>query len=145
MFRGRFLHAIDSKGRVSIPAGFRMELQRHSDRTPILSILPDCLALYPAEQWDLVEKRITDLDPLRIDGHSIQRFLISSCVECPLDAQGRILIPPFLREHARLEKEVMILGAGKRIELWEPARAQQELNRTQAQFGEISSEVSKLG
>ena len=145
MFRGRFLHTIDSKGRVSIPAGFRMEIQRRSDRPPILSILPDCLALYPAEDWDTVEKRITDVDPLRIDGHAIQRFLISSCVECPPDAQGRILIPPFLREHAKIEKEVTILGAGKRIEIWDPARAEQELLRTQAQFREISTEVSKLG
>jgi MraZ protein len=145
MFRGRFLHTIDSKGRVSIPAGFRMELQRRSDRTPILSILPDCLALYAAEDWDSVENRITDVDPLRIEGHSIQRFLISSCVECPPDAQGRILIPPFLREHAKLDKDVTILGAGKRIEIWDRGRLDQELARTHAQFREISTEVSKLG
>jgi MraZ protein len=145
MFRGRFLHTIDSKGRVSLPAGFRMELQRRSDRSPILTILPDCLALYAAEDWERVEERITDVDPLRIEGHSIQRFLISSCVECPPDAQGRILIPPFLREHAQLDRDVTIAGVGKRIEVWDRARFAQELTRTHAQFGEISSEVSKLG
>jgi MraZ protein len=145
MFRGRFVHTVDAKGRVSIPAGFRVELQRRSELPPILTILPDCLALYAHDDWASFEQRLTDVDPFRLEGHSMQRFLISNCVECPPDAQGRILIPPYLREHAHLDKEVTIAGVGRRVELWDRKRFDEELARTQTQFREISTEVSKLG
>jgi MraZ protein len=145
MFRGRFGHTIDAKGRVSIPAGFRMELQKRSQLPPILTIQPECLALYASEDWDAFADRLTGVDPLRTEGRALQRFLISNCVECPPDAQGRILIPPFLREHAKLRKEVMIAGLGSCVEIWDRQRFDEDQARTLARFSEISTEVSKLG
>ena len=145
MFRGRFVHSIDSKGRVSIPAGFRMELQRRSQLSPILTIQPECLALYAQEDWDAVARRLTGVDPLRVEGRALKRFLISNSEEAPLDAQGRILIPPYQRDHAKLEKEVVIAGLGDCLEIWDRQRYEQDQARTLARFPEISTEVSKLG
>ncbi len=145
MFRGRFVHAIDVKGRVSIPAGFRMELQRRSQLAPILTIQPEHLVLYAREDFDAFAKRLIDVDPLRTEGRALQRFLISNSDECVPDAQGRILIPPHLRTHAQLEREVVIAGVGNSIELWDRRRFEEDQARTLARFGEISMEVSKIG
>ena len=119
MFRGRFVHTLDSKGRVSIPSGFRLELQRRSERAPILTNADQCLLLYPYEDWCDFEQRIVGLSSFDPDVQAFARMMISGASECPIDAQGRILVPPVLREHARLEREAMIAGVGPRIELWD--------------------------
>lgn len=144
MFRGRAVHTIDSKGRLSIPAGFRMELERHGDRAPFLTTQLECLALYPYEAWRQVERQLVEeTSPLELEVQDLQRFLLSGAEECPLDKQGRIAIPAYLREHAGLDKEVTVAGVGPRIELWDKGRFEQALARTQAQFKEISSAVAR--
>lgn len=144
-FRGRFAHTIDGKGRTSIPSGFRSELQRRSDGPPILTNLLDCLALFPAERWVEIEQRLSEASQMQPDVQAFQRFLVSGAVECAIDAQGRILVPPYLREHARLSREIIIAGVGPRIEIWDRARFEEDLARTQARFREISSTVAALG
>jgi len=143
MFRGRAVHTIDSKGRLSIPAGFRMELERRSERAPILTNQLHCLALYPYEAWREIERELEEASPLQLEVQDLQRFLISGAVECPVDRQGRIAIPPYLREHADLSKEVTIAGVGRLIEIWDRARFDQVQARTQAQFKEISETVAR--
>lgn len=145
MFRGRYLHTIDAKGRVSLPAEFRAELQRRSDRPPVLTNMLDCLALFSRDEWDAYEDRLAGVDAFRVEGHEMQRFMISGATECAADSQGRILIPQYLREHALLDKDVTIAGVGARIEIWDRTRFAQDLARTQARFREISAEVSKIG
>ena len=145
MFRGRYLHTIDAKGRVSLPAEFRTELQRRSDRPPVLTNMLDCLALFSRDEWDAYEDRLASVDAFRVEGHEMQRFMISGATECAPDSQGRILIPQYLREHALLDKDVTIAGVGARIEIWDRTRFAQDLARTQARFREISAEVSKIG
>lgn len=145
MFRGRYVHTIDAKGRISIPSAFRAELGRRSERPPILTNMLECLALYPYDDWAAFEERLVRVDPLMLEGQEIQRFMISGAVECPPDAQGRILIPPYLREHAKLGKDATLAGVGPRIEIWDKARFDEQLARTQARFREISLEVSKNG
>jgi MraZ protein len=145
MFLGRFVHTIDAKGRVSIPAGFRMELQRRSQLAPVVTIQLECLALYAHEDWVSFANRLTEVDPLRLEGRALQRFWISNCVACPLDAQGRILIPEFLRDHAKLDKEVVIAGLGNCIEIWDRRLYDEEQARTLARLPEISQEISKSG
>lgn len=122
-----------------------MELQRRSDRAPILTNWLECLALYPFEDWVEIEGRLGRGAPLQPEVQAFQRFLVSGAVECPIDAQGRILIPPHLREHAKLERESTIAGVGPHIEIWDKARFDADLARTRARFGEISAQVAKLG
>jgi len=145
MFRGRFVHTMDSKGRVSIPSGFRLELQRRSERAPILTNADQCLVLYPYEDWCDYEQQIVGRASFDPDAQAFARMMISGASECPIDAQGRILVPPVLRELARLEREAVIAGVGPRIELWDKARFDADLQKTQARFPEISSAMARLG
>jgi MraZ protein len=71
-------------------------------------------------------------------------MMISGAAECPIDAQGRILVPPVLRKHAGLEREATIAGVGAKIEIWDTTRFDANLQKTRARFFEISSAVSKL-
>jgi MraZ protein len=144
MFRGRFEHTMDSKGRVSIPPGFRVELQRISDRAPILTNGENCLLLFPFEDWSVYESQIAEVSSFDPDAQDYARMMISGAAECPIDAQGRILVPPVLRKHAGLEREATIAGVGAKIEIWDTTRFDANLQKTRARFFEISSAVSKL-
>ncbi len=123
-----------------------MELQRRSDRAPILTTHLECLHLYPHEDWVDFEDRLGGVASLDPDAQRLARWMISGAVETPIDNQGRILIPPFLRERAQLGREVAILGVSKRMEIWNRERLDADLNGTQARFNEISAELApKLG
>ena len=144
MFRGRHSHTIDAKGRVSIPVAYRMELQQRSDQPAFLTADENCLCLYPFEDWRNHERKIVAKAELDPDARDYARLVISGAVESPLDKQGRILVPQYLREHAYLEREVTIAGVGPRIEIWDKARFDEDLNKTQARFNEIASTVAGL-
>ncbi len=144
MFLGRFVHTIDDKGRVSIPAGFRTELDKMGKKPPILTHLPNCLALYPMNDFTAMDKRLRDASPIHPEVRALQRFLMAGATPCPIDRSGRILVPPHLREHASLEKEVTVAGLGPHIELWNKARFDEELRSTRERFDEISSIVAQL-
>ncbi len=148
MFRGRFYHTIDAKGRVSIPSGFRVELQSRSEQAPIVTngVTPAglCLWLYPFEDWCKFEARIVKLAPDNLDVQSYLRFMISGATGCPIDGQGRTLLPGFLREHAQLERDVTIAGVGTRIELWNKTLFDENQSKTQDHFQRIAAVVAEL-
>jgi MraZ protein len=148
MFRGRFSHTIDAKGRVSIPSGFRLELQTHSEQAPIVTNgvteAGECLWLYRYEDWCEYESRLVGLAPDNLDVQSYVRFMVSGATECPIDGQGRTLLPAFLREHAQLGRDVTIAGVGARIEIWNKALFDENQSRTQENFQRIASVVSGL-
>ncbi len=144
MFRGRFVHTIDTKGRISIPSGFRMELERRSERAPILTNAFGCLHLYPYEDWCEVERKIVENATENVDVQAYQRMMISGAAECPIDKQGRLLLPQYLRDHAGLERDVTIAGVGPRVEIWDKLRFDSDLMKTQARFNEIASTVAGL-
>lgn len=145
-FRGTYYHNLDTKGRLSIPQGFRLELQRQSDRAPILTNHLECLHLWPHEDWLAFEERLGTVASMDPDAMKLARWMISGAVETPIDNQGRILIPPFLRERAQLGREVAILGVSKRMEIWSRERLDADLSGTQVRFNEISATLaSKLG
>jgi len=141
-FRGTFYHTIDAKGRLSIPSGFRVELQRQSDRAPILTNHRDSLHLYPYEDWLELEEGLGEVASVHPDAQRFARWMISNAVDAPIDSQGRILIPPFLRKRAQLGREVSILGVGRRIEIWDKARLDTDLNGTLERFEEISRDLA---
>ncbi len=148
MFRGRYSHTIDTKGRVSIPSDFRSELHRRSERAPIVTngVTPagECLWLYSYDDWCAYEDRIVNLSPDNLDAQSFVRFMVSGATECPIDNQGRSLLPGFLREYAKLDREVTIAGVGKRIEIWNKTKFDDDQLNTQAHFQRIASVVAEL-
>jgi MraZ protein len=123
VFNGRFDHAIDEKGRVSIPVRFREILQREGhDRLYITNFMIDherLLELFPPNEW---EKKVAKFSGSRAtdrDAQLFETFYIGGAHEVPVDRQGRILIPPKLREFARLGREVTFSAKHNRFELWD--------------------------
>jgi len=146
MFRGRYLHTIDAKNRMSLPAGFRSELQRRSDHPPILTNGQHCLELHPFEDWERFEQQIVGIATIDPQAQALARMMVSGAVECPIDKQGRILVPQLLREYAGLERDVTVAGDGTKIELWNSARFEANLIQTQARYEEMALALAaKLG
>ena len=138
MFRGRHAHTIDAKGRVSIPAAYRSNLQRHSDQPSVLTGDHRYLKLYPQEDWCEYEARIVAEAAVDPEAQDFVRLVISRAVETPIDKQGRILVPQYLREHAHIEKDVTFAGVGHTVEIWNTSRFEESLESTQANFPALS-------
>ena len=141
MFRGRFEHTMDGKGRVSVPSGFRMELQRRSEKAPILTNDGDHLTLYPADAWEKKEEELLDLSAMQPDVQDLQRYMVADAYDTPLDAQGRILVPALLRKEAELGSKVLIAGVLERIEIWNPERFEEKKRLTIRRLPEIQQSV----
>jgi MraZ protein len=138
---------MDAKGRISIPTGLRVELQVEKDRPPFLTNLADCpaLGLYAHDYWLEIERRLETMSQIQPEVQSFRRLYISGAVEAPIDAQGRVLIPQHLRDHAGLQREVIVAGVGTRVEIWDKARFDEEIQRTRDRSQEISSVLAELG
>lgn len=145
MFRGRFEHTVDPKGRVSIPAKFREILAEKYDDRLIITNFDHCLVAYPFEEWRTVEEKITSLSMVKREVKAFQRFFLSGATECPADKLGRILIPPTLREYALLEKDVVFAGMGKMFEIWSRGRWSEEIKRAEENLEGIRESLAALG
>ncbi len=119
MFTGSYFHTMDNKGRVSIPARYREILKERKDRQIILTNFGGYVLAFPQSEWNKIEAKFAEQPLFRKDVRAFQRFLISGVEECPLDRQGRILVPPNLRDYARLSREVCLVGAIRCFEVWD--------------------------
>ncbi len=145
MFRGRFEHTIDFKGRVSIPAKFRELLSEKYDDHIIITNFDRCLVAFPYEEWRNVEDKISSLSMVKKEVKAFQRFFISGATECPIDKLGRVLIPPTLRDYALLEKDVVFAGMGKMFEIWSRERWTEEIKRAEENFEGMRESLANLG
>jgi MraZ protein len=144
MFRGTFEHTIDAKGRTSIPGKFRESLGNEPD--PRLVITTDltarCLHVRTLAEWQKLEQKFLNLPELDLGVQQVKRFYVGSAHELEIDKMGRVLIPPTLREHARLTKDVIWSGQLSIIELWSKdgwKKAQSALAS-----GEHAAEIAKV-
>ncbi len=123
MFRGINGINIDAKGRIAMPTRYRERLQLDSNNTVIVTIDTEerCLLMYPRPEWEEIEKKIVSLPSFQPAARRIQRLLIGHATDIEIDGQGRLLLPPLLREYAGLDKSVVLVGQGKKFELWDEA------------------------
>jgi MraZ protein len=137
MFRGHFEHAIDAKGRTSLPARFRDVLAAANDLRMVITpaLFDPCLHVYPMRAWEELEAKIAALPQFDPNVVAFRRRYLSAAVEAEPDKQGRILVPPSLREHAGLRDEVLWAGMGQTIELWSRDRwtAAQQMSEPELQ------------
>lgn len=115
MFLGEFQHTLDVKGRVSLPARFREEL---SGRLFVVKGFEGCLYVYPAPAYEAFLGKLLESNDFNADARRVRRFFTSGAVDTSLDSAGRIMLPPVLREYAKLGREVSITGNGDHIEIW---------------------------
>lgn len=129
---------------MSIPAGFRIEMQRlGGDGAPILSQQKDHLELYPRAVWEAIENDLMTKPNLQPDVQAYRRFLSANAAECPIDSQGRILIPAHQRHHARLESKVTIAGVLDKIEIWNLDLFEQDRQITLKRLEDIQISVDQ--
>jgi MraZ protein len=119
VFRGVYEHQIDAKGRTSLPAKLRETLVgAYDERLVVTTALDPCLHAYPVREWEQLEAALAIRNPMESGVKTLMRLYVAPAQECPLDKLGRLLIPPTLRAHAGLEKDVVWAGMVKVIELW---------------------------
>jgi len=107
------------KGRVSIPSKFREVCrEKYGDETLIITNFDKCLVAYPLKEWNEIERKVSELPQFKQEVISFLRYLMGGAVDCPLDGQGRVLIPQSLRNHARINRELIMIGMLTRIEIW---------------------------
>jgi transcriptional regulator MraZ len=147
MFRGRYQHTIDPKGRLSVPAKFRDVLLAQYNRDLLLVPNEHCLEVHPLEEWQRIEARMREQSVFRADVQALSRLYISRAKEVELDAAGRILIPPDTREQAGLaKKEVTLVGGGlARFEVWDRARFEEYERTGQERLPSLFEGLSSLG
>ena len=145
MFRGRYEYTIDSKGRVSIPSKFKEILNQQYDERLVITNYDHCLVAFPYQEWSLMEEKVKNLPTLSKDARTFFRFFYSSGIDCEIDRQGRLLIPQTLRDYASLKKDVVLVGEGKRIEIFAKERWLEEARRAEEDFEKIRDTLANLG
>ena len=119
MFMGEYNHTIDTKGRLIIPSQFRDVL---GDEFVVTKGLDGCLFVYDNAEWTAFEEKLKALPLMNKDSRKFVRFFLAGAANVEVDKQGRILLPSVLREFAALDKDVVLIGVGARIEIWSKDR-----------------------
>ncbi len=145
MFRGRYHHTIDPKGRLSIPARFREELAERDVDTLVLTEGDHCIVAYPLDEWERFEEKLRLQPQFSPEMRNLQRIIVGSAKDCPVDKAGRTLIPPELREFAGLNKDVVIAGTLTKFEIWSQERWADHYQGLRGSFDEMARKVSEFG
>ncbi len=121
MFRGVNAINLDAKGRLAVPTRYRQVLRDRCDGRLVATIDTDetCLLIYPLDEWECIQEKIEGLPSFHPMTRRIQRLLIGHATDIDIDSNGRILVQPLLRDYAKLQKRCILLGQGKKFELWD--------------------------
>ena len=142
MLIGEYDHSLDAKGRLIMPAKLRDDM---GDKFIITTGLDGCLFGFSLFEWEKFEDKLKTLPITNKNARNFVRFFLSGATECELDKQGRFLIAGKLRESANLEKDVAIIGAGTRIEIWNKDKWQEHNSEENISIEEIEKNMEELG
>lgn len=147
MFRGQFTHTVDAKGRVSVPSRFREPLASTGQARLVLTpaLFDPAIHVFPVGAWEEFEAKVAAMPQFDPNVVRLRRLYVSAAVDCDLDKQGRLLIPPQLREHARIEKEVLWAGIGSKAELWAKERWAEAVRMTSEELEEFQRHAAEWG
>jgi MraZ protein len=138
MFRGRHEHVLDDKGRTSLPRQFRKTLEDLAGEPPWITILSEYMTIIPDPLFQKLEAGLMEMGPFSNMAEGIRRLLIGNAEPCPVDKQGRIMLPPHLRAWAGVNREVVFSGVGNYIEVWDKTLYAASLQRTREHYAEWS-------
>ena len=147
MFRGLYEHSVDAKGRTSLPVRIRESLSKGEDevRFILTTGIAPCLVLYRYEDWQELEEKLASLSQFDPAVVQLRRLYIAGATDCTLDKNGRLLIPPMLREHAGLTKDAVWAGMGKTVELWSKERWNIQMQEARSNPQAISEALAGVG
>ena len=144
-FRSRSEHTLDAKGRLNIPSRFRDVLLTHGTGELMVTNWHMCLKAFPAKIWEHIETTLLHQGKKQPGMGSFVRYVISGVADCPLDKQGRILLPPTLRADFGLKKEVVLNGMLDHFEIWDKNAWEKERKLTRDKFSDFEQSLSTLG
>ncbi|MEM5811836.1 MAG: division/cell wall cluster transcriptional repressor MraZ [Candidatus Aenigmatarchaeota archaeon] len=142
MLIGEFRYNMDQKGRIMIPSKFK---NRFGIEAVITKGLENCLFVFPKDEWEKVVEKILKLPISQANSRAFTRLMLAGAYETPIDNQGRILIPEYLRNYAKLQKKVVIVGLYSRIEIWNEELWEMYKKESESQAQEIAEKLSDLG
>jgi MraZ protein len=130
MFRGINSATLDGKGRMALPARHRESVAAVSEGRLVVTIdmREKCLLMYPLPEWEVVQRKLESLSNIGEQARLLQRLLIGHATDLELDGQGRVLLPQMLRSYAALEKKLVLVGQGNKIEIWSDSLWQSRMN-----------------
>lgn len=135
---GEFHHSVDPKGRIIVPAKFRENL---GSSFVVTRGMDKCIFAYPRSEWTQLEQRLKSLPFTKADARAFTRFFFSGACEVDQDKQGRILLPPNLREYAQLKKEAIVIGVSTRVEIWSKDLWEDYYAKSEESFSEIAEGI----
>lgn len=138
MLYGRYQHNVDAKGRLFVPAKLRDKL---GSSFIAAAVMDHCVCLYSMDEWGKLQEGLAQ-KPMT-QARKLQRYLSANAVDVQVDAQGRILLPRHLLTYAGLEKEALVIGAGNRAEVWNPAAYEADVESMTSD--EVEAEFAELG
>jgi len=149
MFRGIHSINMDAKGRMTIPAKFRDLLLSVCEGQVVVTIDPNTknLALYPVHTWEEIQEKIEALPSLNPQARRLQHLFIGHASDIEMDASGRVLLPSILRDIAALEKKLILVGLGKKVEIWSEtlwSQRYEEIQDMQEGLDELPPEMQSL-
>lgn len=142
MFIGEYNHSVDAKGRMNVPAKFREDL---GERFYITKGLDDCLFMFPESEWRVFEEKLKALPLTNRNARAFVRLFFAGATECTLDKQGRVNIPQPLRDHGQIEKDVIVIGVGTRVELWSETNWTAYNDPDNISYDDIAEQMAELG
>ena len=146
MFRGHTHRNLDAKGRVMLPPDFReMVLEMSPEGKLMLTNFDDCVVGYPLPEWEQIEKSFNQLNMANRTFRDFHRFFISGATEVSMDKQGRILVPPYLRSYAGLNKDVILAGVGRKFEIWDMERFEANRKKMEENFDQVMDTLAENG
>ena len=142
MLLGEYKHNLDPKGRVAVPAKFRDKL---SSGVIVTKGFDNCLLVFAMKEWEVLAQKLVVLPIAQADSRAFGRHMLAGATDVEIDAQGRILIPDYLRKYADLKKEVVLAGLYSRVEIWDATRWAEYKRKTESASDEIAERMGELG
>ena len=142
MFIGEYSATIDEKGRISIPIKFRQELET---KVVVTRGLDQSLFLYTLEEWKKLAEKLASLPISTANTRAFSRLMLAGAMDVDVDKQGRITLPGYLKEFARIQKKVTVAGLFNRIEIWSEELWNAYKQQTESQSNEIAEQLGSLG
>lgn len=142
MFIGEYQHTLDEKGRIAIPVKFRAAL---SGGAVVTRGLDNCLFLYTREEWEKLARKLADLPISQANTRAFARLMLAGAFGLEVDAQGRVVLPEYLRTFAKIKKNVVVAGLYTRLELWDESAWKTYKQTTEKESGDIAEKLGALG
>ncbi len=142
-FKGEYEHSVDAKGRVAFPAKLRKSLNPDAQENfTLLRGLEPCLYLYPKNEWEFVEEKLSSINSFSRQGRTVKRNFLRYAEDLTLDKQNRIPLPSHLKEWAGIEETAIFIGSGERIEIWSPEQlAEEDASLSHESYQELFEQV----